>query len=110
MSALRVVQPPAQDPNEHWSMGFMTDSLYTGQRFQVLTIVDNMSRESLASTVDISLPSRRVIVVLDRLAMTSGLPKVIYLITDRKSWPKRRTTGHIAMIKTGVHSARETDG
>ncbi len=79
ISALRVMQPPAQAPNEHWSMDFMTDSLYDGRRFRILTIVDNMSRESPAIEVDVSLPSIRVVAVLERLAQTHGLPKVIYV-------------------------------
>ncbi len=57
----------------------MTDYLYDGRRFRVLTLVDNMSRESPAIAVDFSLPSTRVVSVLDRLAQTRGLPKVIYV-------------------------------
>ena len=38
VSTIRVVPPPAQVPNERWSMDFMTDSLYDGRRFRVLTV------------------------------------------------------------------------
>ncbi len=57
----------------------MTDTLYAGRRFRVLTIVDTMTRESPAIEVDFSLPSKRVVAVLERLAQTHGLPKVIYV-------------------------------
>ncbi len=57
----------------------MTDSLYDGRRFRILTIVDNMSRESPAIEVDVSLPSTRVVAVLERLAQTHGLPKIIFV-------------------------------
>ncbi len=60
-------------------MDFKTDSLYDGRRFRALTIVDNMSRERPANEVDVSLPSTRVVAVLERLAATQGLPKVIYV-------------------------------
>jgi putative transposase len=39
-------------PNECWSMDFMSDELYNGQRIRLLTLVDNFTRESLSITVD----------------------------------------------------------
>ncbi len=57
----------------------MTDCLYDGRRFQVLTLVDTMTPESPAIEIDFSLPSTRVVAVLDRLAQTRGPPKVIYV-------------------------------
>jgi putative transposase len=79
ISALRVVQPPAQAPNEHWSMDFMTDSLYTGRRFRILTIVDNVTRESPAIEVDFSFSGQRVAAVLEHVVQSYGLPKVIFV-------------------------------
>ena len=55
----------------------MSDSLATGQRFRLLTVVDNMSRESLAIEVDRSLTGARVVAVLECLAAQRGLPKVL---------------------------------
>lgn len=78
VSALRVGLPPAQKPNEHWSMDFMSDSLHNGQRFRVFTIVDNLSRVSPALEVDFSLTGKHVAEVLERLKLTHGLPQVIH--------------------------------
>jgi putative transposase len=64
-------------PNERWSMDFMQDCLADGRRFRVLTIVDDFTRECPAIEVDTSLPGARVVRVLDKLAFTRGLPKVI---------------------------------
>lgn len=55
----------------------MTDTLYDGRRFWVLTIVDNVTRESPVIEVDRSLTGQRVVAVLERLATTHGLPKRI---------------------------------
>lgn len=44
-------RPPTGQTNESWSMDFMTDRLLGGQLFQLLTPVDNHSRESLAIEV-----------------------------------------------------------
>ena len=74
---LRPLLPAAQAPNEQWSMDFMSDSLANGQRFRLLTIVDNMSRESPAIEVDRSLTGQRVVAVLERLAAQRGLPQIL---------------------------------
>ncbi|MBA2518907.1 MAG: IS3 family transposase [Chloroflexia bacterium] len=73
----RAVPPPAQIPQERWSMDFMTDSLVNGRRFQLLTIVDNVSRVSPAIAVGSSLTGEQVVAVLDHLRCTTGVPKRI---------------------------------
>jgi putative transposase len=76
-SALRPLLPTAQAPNEQWSMDFMSDSLASGQRFRVLTLVDTRSRESPAIEVDRSLTGERVVTVLERVGARCGLPRVL---------------------------------
>ena len=63
--------------NERWSVDFMSDVLSSGTRFRTLNIVDDFSRECPAIKVDMSLPGRRVVGVLERLKETRGLPKAI---------------------------------
>jgi putative transposase len=75
-SALRPLLPAAQAPNEQWSMDFMSDSLATGQRFRLLPLVDNRSRESPAIAVDRSLTGQRVVAVLERVAAQRGRPQI----------------------------------
>jgi putative transposase len=58
-------------------MDFATDSVVTGRRFRALAIIDDYSRECPAIEVDTSLGGVRVVDVLERLADTRGLPKVI---------------------------------
>jgi putative transposase len=76
-SALRSLLPAAQAPNEQWSMDFLSDHLATGQRFRVFTLVDNMTRESLALEADQSLTGKRVVDVLERVSAQRGLPQVL---------------------------------
>lgn len=73
----RVPHALPERPNERWSMDFVSDALASGRRIRVLTMVDDFTRESLATEVDTSLPSRRVTRVLDRVAVERGLPEVI---------------------------------
>lgn len=77
ISAVRVVRPGATVPNERWSMDFISDSLHDGRRFRALTLVDHFSRESPAIEVGRSIPGSQVVAVLERLATTVGLPKII---------------------------------
>jgi putative transposase len=84
VSAVRVVPPRAQKPNERWRMDFMTDSLYDGRRFRLLTIVDTVTRESPAIVVDRSLTGQRVVAALEQLQATRGLPQRIAV----DNWPR----------------------
>lgn len=75
----RVKQPLAvpEISNEVWSIDFMSDSLTDGRRFRLLNILDDFNRESLAIEVDTSLPSLRVIRVLEKLVAERGCPASI---------------------------------
>ena len=55
-------------------MDFVSDGLADRRRFRTLNIVDDFTKECLAFEVDTSLPGRRVVAVLERLADTRGLP------------------------------------
>ncbi len=63
--------------NQVWSVDFMNDSLWDGRRFRLLNIIDDFNREVLAVEVDTSLPSLRVIRVLNKLLVTRGKPEMI---------------------------------
>ena len=64
-------------PNEVWSIDFMSDALVDGRKFRVLNVIDDFNRESLAIEIDTSLPSRRVIRVLERIGERRGKPACI---------------------------------
>lgn len=75
VNRMRVVPPPAAQPNERWSIDFMTDALLSGQRFRVFTVVDNVSKVSPAIEAAFSLKGADVVGVLERLKGTTGTPK-----------------------------------
>jgi putative transposase len=77
VSGVRAVQPPPTAPNQCWSMDFMSDSLYDGRRFRLLTLVDTMSRESPHIAVERSFSGERVAGILDQVAQRIGLPQAI---------------------------------
>ena len=69
--------PIAQSSNESWSMDFMSDELFNGQRIRLLTLVDNFTRESLAIEVGRSVGGQRVVEVLMQIARDRDLPRTI---------------------------------
>lgn len=75
----RVKEPldHPSDINKNWSMDFMSDSLASGQRFRTLNIMDDFNREILHIEVSTSLPSKRVVRILDQLKDWRGLPEQI---------------------------------
>jgi len=66
-------------PNHRWSMDFVSDSLSDGRKMRSLNIVDDYSRECLATEVDTSLPGMRVVRVLEQLGERRGLPEVLVM-------------------------------
>lgn len=56
-------------PNARWSLDFVHDQFANGQRFRVLNVVDDVTRECLAAIPDTSISGRVAIV-----ARTNGAP------------------------------------
>lgn len=73
----RMGRVDATHCNECWSMDFMSDELYNGQRIRLLTLVDNFTRESLVIEVDQPLSGQRVAEVLTLVAQERGTPEKI---------------------------------
>lgn len=73
----RVLPPLDAPPQLHhtWALDFMHDMLYDGRRFRTLNVLDEGNREALAIEVDFSLPSSRVVAVLDGLVAQHGVPR-----------------------------------
>jgi putative transposase len=71
----RVARPAPSAANARWGMDFIMDAFVEGRRFRCLTMVDEYTRECPVIAVDTSLPSARVIQVLEQLAAGRGLPQ-----------------------------------
>ena len=64
-------------PNVTWSLDFMHDTLQNGKTIRTLNVIDDFNREVLSITIDTSLPSRRVIMELNKLIEWRGKPEKI---------------------------------
>lgn len=76
-AAIRIPMPQPTRLNQRWSMDFVSDTLWHGRRFRVLTVVDDYSRECLATVVDTSISGLRVSQVLEDIGEARGLPEGI---------------------------------
>ena len=66
-----------QEPNQRWSLDFVSDQFGSGRRFRILTVVDDFTRECLALVADTSLSGTRVARELDLIIAARGLPTTI---------------------------------
>ena len=64
-------------PNARWSLDFVHDQFAGGQRFRVLNVVDDVTRECLAAIPDTSISGRRVARELTTLIERRGKPGMI---------------------------------
>jgi len=63
--------------NEVWSMDFVFDRTAEGRSLKCLTIVDDATHEAVAVEVERAFSGTGVARVLDRLALSRGLPQII---------------------------------
>lgn len=73
----RGPQTRAQQPNESWSMDFVSDALSSGRRLRCLAVVDDFTRECVSAFVDTSITGRQVARELDRAIAERGAPQAI---------------------------------
>jgi putative transposase len=75
-----VTRSPSAAPtrrDERWSMDFVHDQLHDGRRLRVLTVVDQYTREALATEARRSFSAHDVIGVLNRLSRSHRKPAMI---------------------------------
>lgn len=66
-----------QGPNQRWSLDFVSDTLVDGRRFRILCVIDDFSRECLATVVDNSISGEQVARELDAIAERRGQPLMV---------------------------------
>ena len=66
-----------QGANQRWSVDFASDALVDSRRFRVLCVIDDFTRECLATIVDNSITAERVARELDHIAQRRGDPLLV---------------------------------
>jgi putative transposase len=70
--------------NEFWSMDFVFDRTAEGRVLKYLTVIDDATHEAVVIEVERAISGMGVARVMDRLALTRGLPKVIRSDNDKE--------------------------
>ena len=76
----RAKPEPLAEPvrsDQVWSIDFMQDHLTDGRSYRVFNVLDDYRREGLAMEADFSLPSLRVIRILENILEWRSVPAVI---------------------------------
>ena len=75
----RLRQPLAAPPvlNGTWALDFMQDALYGGRRFRTLNGIDEGNRQGLAIEIGTSIPSARVVRLMEQLIDLYGRPAAL---------------------------------
>lgn len=96
----RNVPEPLKEPtkpNQVWSMDFMHDQLSDGRKYRLFNVIDDFKREGLVMEADFSLPSQRIIRVLDQLLEWRKKPIALrcdngpeFISHEFVSWAKKK--------------------
>ena len=66
-----------EDLNKVWALDFMRDSMYDGRPFRTLNVIDESNREALRIECGTSIPSGRLVRVMEQLIEVYGTPQAI---------------------------------
>lgn len=67
----------ATQPHQVWTYDFVHDACANGQRLKILTLTDEVTRESLAIEVATTIRSPRVLTVLEQVIRRRGAPMYV---------------------------------
>src|SRR5687768_17373162 len=92
LSVHRGAAPPTSGRDQAWSMDFVHDQLVSGRAFQVLTVIDQWSRESVLMEANVAMTGQSVVDALEAPPVgRSRRPS--RSITAPSSRPGRSTNG-----------------
>ena len=73
-AASRMERPILTGPNQAWSMDFVSDALFNGNKFRALTLMDNHTRECLAIYPAQNIRGDDVAHLLEHIVSQRGKP------------------------------------
>lgn len=97
-----------QGPNQRWSLDFISDALVDGRRFRILCVLNDFSRECLATVVDNSLSGERVGRELDKIALRTGYSSMVNSDSGSELTSNASLNGSRITPSSGITLRRES--
>jgi transposase InsO family protein len=94
--------------NARWSLDFVHNQFASGQRFRILNVVDDVTRECLAAIPDTSIFGRRVARELSDLIERRGKPGLVVSDNGTEFLLRRACLGAGGRHRLAFHRARQT--
>ena len=66
-----------EGPNTTWSVDFVSDKVECGRQFRVMNILDDFNRCAVGQEISMSMPTERVIRLLEKVIWLNGKPENI---------------------------------
>lgn len=88
-------------PNARWPVDFVRDQLSNGQRFRILNVIDDVTKECLVAIADTSISGRRLARELDTIIARRVKPD---LIISNPDW--MNAEGHSTPSRSSLVQAR----
>jgi putative transposase len=85
MAKFREGRKVAMEQNECWSMNFMHDQLFNGNKIRCLTVIDNFSRLCPVIGVRRNYKGHDVVATLERAVKAYGCPRRIRVSIQREN-------------------------
>ncbi len=71
------IVPKATRANQIWTYDFVFDQSLSGKSLKMLTLIDEFTRECLTVEVGVSIKSKRVRQILQKVCSEKGIPEII---------------------------------
>ena len=94
--------PLATGTHERWSKDFVHDALFDGRPFRMLTVVDQVSRQSPLVEPAFAHSGMSVSIALEQVVDRLGVPASITVDHGPNLCPRRSRTGHGRVPRRGV--------
>lgn len=95
-------------PNARWPLDFVHDPMASGQRFRVLDVIDDVTKQCLAAIPDTSISGKRVARELTTLVARYGRPRLV--VCDDGTEPKAGEAGSPRMPSCSGRSRPASSG
>lgn len=76
-SETRIPAEVPKEPGKHWAMDFIHDSVESGRKLKILTVIDPACNRSPLIHTDFSIPGKKLVDILEEYCEENYYPKIL---------------------------------